>query len=169
MTLQIPRLPLAQSLLVIADACCVNANCEAWATTDTDRQKSQANEPRSFAAHVMWPSQSTDGQTAVGGTGRSLWSTGGERMRVEISVPQYSTDNGLVVDWEPEPVIRVTHQQDGMYVQANRDGCVTLARIFLSLAQRGVPNGVHLHLESSNGLTDDSSPWTIELQSPDVR
>jgi len=90
-------------------------------------------------------------------------------MRVEISVPQYSRDKDLVVEWEPEPVIRATHQPDGMHVQANRDGCVTLARIFLSLAQDGVPNGVHLHLESSNGLTDDSSPWTIELQSTDAR
>ncbi|MET8538035.1 hypothetical protein ABZV67_41565 [Streptomyces sp. NPDC005065] len=47
-------------------------------------------------------------------------------------------------------------------VEANAAGLRTLAGHLLTLAQDGVPDGSHLHLEDSNGLEDGSVGLVLE-------
>jgi len=86
-------------------------------------------------------------------------------MKVEVTVPEYAAEIGLRIDWEPEAVIQVAVHEDEVLLKADRGGLVTLGRLLLSLAQDGIEDGFHVHLDPSNGLQDGSAELIIEVGS----
>lgn len=84
-------------------------------------------------------------------------------MKIEIEVPEYSAQGGLPMEWEPDRYIKTGLSSSGktFILKADRGGFLTLARLFLTLAQPNVPAGVHLHLDMFNGLDEGSSEIII--------
>jgi hypothetical protein len=85
-------------------------------------------------------------------------------MKFEVICPDYSPESGLGIEWDPRCEISVALQGGEILLWANRDGLVTLARMFLSLTQDGVQDGFHVHLDPACGLEDGSVPLIIELR-----
>lgn len=81
-------------------------------------------------------------------------------MKFEIEVPNYKRETGVVTNWVADAAITTEIQdyKDGqnIVIKANREGLITLACFFLTLAQSEVPSGTHIHLDSYNGLEDES-------------
>lgn len=83
-------------------------------------------------------------------------------MKIEIDVPDYSSEGGMRMEWENGFTILVQVQGGTIHIQANRAGLVSLARHLLTLAQSEVPLGHHMHFDDSNSLEDGSSEMIIE-------
>lgn len=78
-------------------------------------------------------------------------------MRLTISVPDYSPEKGLICEFEDNYKISVEIDDDlSVSIAANKPGLITLAKMLLSLSSDNVPEGVHMHLDSINGLEDNS-------------
>lgn len=79
-------------------------------------------------------------------------------MRVIIEVPDY-IGRGLHFEWEEGFKIfaEVNVQKKYTSIFGNKAGLISLARILLSLAQDGIPNDYHIHLDYSNSLEEGSS------------
>lgn len=73
---------------------------------------------------------------------------------IKISIPEY--DNGVECIWEDNFKIKTSAPFDTLTIEANREGLISLARHLLHLAQAGVPNGCHIHLDEYNSLEDGS-------------
>ncbi|MFD7440105.1 hypothetical protein [Streptomyces sp. NPDC059909] len=81
-------------------------------------------------------------------------------------IPSESTRVTVVTDgvaqvfaWEDDVWIKVRDLGGEIVIEANAPGLRTLAGHLLTLAEDGVPDGSHLHLEDSNGLAD----WSVGL------
>lgn len=83
-------------------------------------------------------------------------------MRHLIDVPEYDPQRGVRTEWEDGSSISVTVRNNQVFVTANPAGLRSLARHCLVLAQAGVPEGRHLHLDDWSGLADGSVPVTVE-------
>ena len=59
------------------------------------------------------------------------------------------------IEWEPNAAIKVGVQGDEVTLSANREGLLSLARIFTALAEE-TPGG-HIHLDESNSLEEGSN------------
>lgn len=82
-------------------------------------------------------------------------------MKYEIEVKDY--DRSIHLTWEPEAMISVTQSEYGeTLIRANRDGLISLANHLLTLAQRAVPSGAHIHLDPYNSLEEGSSELILE-------
>ena len=66
-------------------------------------------------------------------------------MQIAIDVPDY--DNGMHMLWEPYADIAVFVVDETVRIHANRPGLVSLARLFLTLADARVPEHNHWHLD----------------------
>ena len=64
------------------------------------------------------------------------------------------------IEWEPNFSIRVGVQASEATLSANREGLLSLARIFADLAEE--PPGTHIHLDAYNSLEEDSSELILE-------
>lgn len=64
--------------------------------------------------------------------------------------------------WDEDARIEVRNLGGEVVIEANAAGLRTLASHLLTLAQDGVPDGSHLHLEDSNGLEDGSVGLVLE-------
>lgn len=73
---------------------------------------------------------------------------------IKINVPEYN--DGLEFIWEDNFKIKVSSQSNALVLQANREGLISLARHFLTLAQDNVPAYSHVHLDELNSLEDGS-------------
>ena len=73
---------------------------------------------------------------------------------IKINVPEYK--DALEFIWEDNFKIKVSSQSNALVLQANREGLVSLARHFLTLAQDNVPAYSHVHLDEFNSLEDGS-------------
>jgi hypothetical protein len=83
-------------------------------------------------------------------------------VKCEISVPDYSPEQGIRLEWEPNFAIDAQVIRGEVVLRANSAGLRSLARHLLELAQPNVPPGCHIHLDPSTGLEDGSSPLIIE-------
>jgi hypothetical protein len=83
-------------------------------------------------------------------------------MKIQLEVPDYSVENGMEIQWEPNFTILAHIENESVNIKANSDGLISLARILLTLAQSEIPSGYHIHLDSSNSLEDGSCELVIE-------
>lgn len=83
-------------------------------------------------------------------------------MEQTINFPEYNK-SGLKIEWEKKFKITVTNNKK-IIIKSNKEGLISLAKIFLSLSQDNIPDGYHLHLDDSNSLEDGSSELIIERQ-----
>ncbi|MGW7285554.1 Imm32 family immunity protein [Streptomyces sp. NPDC054847] len=67
-----------------------------------------------------------------------------------------------VFEWEHGARIQVRKLGREVVIEANAAGLRTLAGHLLTLAGTGVPDGSHLHLEDSNGLSEGSIGLVLE-------
>ena len=67
-------------------------------------------------------------------------------MKTEIDIPKYMPEEGLILKWENNFSIIVLGG-DEILIKANCAGLTSLVRHLLTLAQEGVPNGSHIHLD----------------------
>ncbi|NGO75214.1 hypothetical protein G6045_05890 [Streptomyces sp. YC504] len=67
-----------------------------------------------------------------------------------------------VFTWEQGARIEVRNLGSTVVVEANAEGLRTLASHLVTLAQDGVPDGSHLHLEDGNGLSEGSAELVLE-------
>jgi hypothetical protein len=83
-------------------------------------------------------------------------------MKVEIEVPDYSPESGLHMEWEDYFEIRTDLQGGATRIVANQAGLISLARLFLTLADPAVPSGNHWHLDDLNSLEEGSRELILE-------
>ena len=83
-------------------------------------------------------------------------------MRHLIEVPDYDPERGVRTEWEENAEISVAIRDGHVFIQANVAGLRSLARHCLVLAQDGVPEGRHLHLNDWSGLAPGSTEVTLE-------
>lgn len=83
-------------------------------------------------------------------------------MKVEIELEDYKKENGLQMKWENGFCIEVKADEGEVLVSANRAGLISLANHLLTLAQEGVPEGSHIHLDEYNSLEENSAELVIE-------
>ncbi|MGW8686431.1 Imm32 family immunity protein [Streptomyces sp. NPDC055817] len=67
-----------------------------------------------------------------------------------------------VFTWEEDARIEVRNLGSTVVIEANTEGLRTLAGHLLTLANDGVPDGSHLHLEDGNGLAEGSAELVLE-------
>ena len=83
-------------------------------------------------------------------------------MRFSIEVPSYDRSRGIQLVWDDGHEIWSLNDSGRLYLKANREGLITLARLLLTLAQDDVPLGSHVHLDFEAGLEEGSAPITLE-------
>lgn len=64
------------------------------------------------------------------------------------------------IEWEPNFSIRVGVQGGEATLSANRDGLLSLSRLFADLAEE--PPGSHIHLDEYNSLEEGSAQLIVE-------
>ena len=76
-------------------------------------------------------------------------------MRVEIDIPDYQPEQGIVTKWDDgfEVELRVTSSE--VVLRANAAGLRTLARHLLTLADPSITAGSHVHYDEGNGLRSE--------------
>lgn len=79
-----------------------------------------------------------------------------------MKLPQYSSTDGLKLDWVNGFEIKSNVSEDGMVIIANKEGLLSLANHLANLAQSDVPIGTHIHMDSLNSLEDGSDDIIIE-------
>ena len=82
-------------------------------------------------------------------------------MKTEIEIPKYMPEEGVSLKWENNFCIKVLGG-DEIIIKANCAGLTSLARHLLTLAQEGVPNGSHIHLDEYNSLEEKSVDLIVE-------
>lgn len=83
-------------------------------------------------------------------------------MKLTLSVPDYTPEQGLVCEFEDNYRISVEIGDDlSVCLSANKAGFVSLAKLMLTLSSDNVPAGVHIHLDSFVGLEDDSAELIV--------
>lgn len=82
-------------------------------------------------------------------------------MKTEIDIPKYVPEKGLILNWENDFSIKVFWGNE-ILIKANCAGLTSLARHLLTLAQEGVPNGSHIHLDEYNSLEENSVGLIVE-------
>ncbi|MDQ5825125.1 MAG: hypothetical protein M3441_13100 [Chloroflexota bacterium] len=84
-------------------------------------------------------------------------------MKLEIEVPDYSVEQGVMRTWDEGSRIAVVSYGTEVLIRANSAGLITLARHCLILAQHSVPEGFHFQYEvSSDHLETGSVDLVIE-------
>ncbi len=83
-------------------------------------------------------------------------------MRQEIEIKEYDEKKGLELVWESNYIINVNINENEVLISANEEGLISLAKQFLTLAQKKVPLGTHIHLDEYNSLEDGSRELIIE-------
>lgn len=83
-------------------------------------------------------------------------------MRIEIELEDYSKEKGMQLKWENGFNIKVEMNNNNVLILANKSGLISLANHLLTLAQDGIEEGVHIHLDEYNSLEDDSVDLVIE-------
>ncbi len=83
-------------------------------------------------------------------------------MKIDIEIPDYSSEDGMKIVWEDGFVIESAVADNSVVIRANAAGLVSLARQLLTLAQETVPTGNHIHYDDLNSLEDGSCEIVIE-------
>lgn len=83
-------------------------------------------------------------------------------MEIKLTIPDYSSSNGLRLDWEEDFEIFSSVENDTITIRANSAGLISLAKHLLTLAQAEVPTGSHVHLDELNSLEANSAEVILE-------
>jgi hypothetical protein len=84
-------------------------------------------------------------------------------MKHVVEIPDYSPSEGLRLRWEDGASVRASADAGEIVIRCNREGLLSLANHFLVLAQAGVPDRSHIHLDEWSGLDEGSCAVIIEL------
>ena len=76
--------------------------------------------------------------------------------------PEYSAERGVTLVWDHGFVLEAKPQTHGVAIRGNQAALRSLARHLLVLAQEGVPDGAHVHLDGGNELEDGSVDLVLE-------
>lgn len=79
---------------------------------------------------------------------------------MDISVPLYDAE-GFHFVWEDGFSIRCSINENSVWLEANREGLMSLARHLLELSQEAVPEYGHIHLDEYNSLEEASAELII--------
>lgn len=83
-------------------------------------------------------------------------------MKKEIDIIEYNEKKGIQFEWERGFAISVDFESDEIVIRANPEGLRSLAKQLLTLAQRKVPYGSHIHLDEYNSLESGSIDLIVE-------
>ena len=83
-------------------------------------------------------------------------------MKMEVEVPEYSSETGMKLVWEEGAILIANLSQEVVNLKANPEGLLSLARHLMALAQESVPVGSHIHLDSSNAFEEGSCELIVE-------
>lgn len=83
-------------------------------------------------------------------------------MKQEIEIVKYDVSKGLQLIWENNSVIEVQNEGNEVKISANNEGLLSLAKHLLTLAQKEVPIGAHIHFDEYNSLEEGSYDLIIE-------
>ncbi len=83
-------------------------------------------------------------------------------MKIIVDINGYCEEEGIKLDWEDDFTISAHIASNSVTISANRDGLVSLAKHLLTLAQKEVPIGRHIHLDDINSLEEGSCEMIIE-------
>ena len=83
-------------------------------------------------------------------------------MKIEFNIVDYLPENGLIINWEPYYKIETEVNNNVIRIMANRDGFISLAKHFMTLALEDVKPGTHLHYDENNSLEPGSNELIIE-------
>jgi hypothetical protein len=86
-------------------------------------------------------------------------------MEIVMPIKDYNPVNGIQLTWEfgfTIYCIKSKYDDNSFIIKANDAGLISLANHLLTLAQKGVPSGSHIHLDDDNGLENGSCKITFE-------
>lgn len=83
-------------------------------------------------------------------------------MKQEVEIIEYDSSKGLQLRWENNFSIEVKSEGREVLIVANNEGLISLAKHLLTLAQKEVSQGTHIHLDQYNSLEDGSIDLVIE-------
>ncbi len=85
-------------------------------------------------------------------------------MDIRITLPEYKKTKGIQLIWEPGAIIKTSLEDSYIHLCANKEGLISLAQQFLTLAQDGVPATCHIHYDDCNSLESGSIELVVEKQ-----
>ena len=84
-------------------------------------------------------------------------------MKVEMTIPNYNQQEGIKIEWEDNFIIKTELQAGNTFrIIADKNGLISMAKHFLTLAQDGIPVGNHIHYDAWNSLEKGSVEFIIE-------
>ncbi len=85
-----------------------------------------------------------------------------ETEKIILEIPTYSQEKGLDFGfcWEDNFSIFVEKNEKETTIKANKEGLVSLAKIFLALSE--AEKHCHIHLDQHNSLEENSVELIIE-------
>ncbi|HZO70596.1 MAG TPA: hypothetical protein VFB60_00225 [Ktedonobacteraceae bacterium] len=83
-------------------------------------------------------------------------------MNLTLDIPDYKEFQSVRTIWEEGFTICAQIDQGQVIIKADQAGLVSLARHLLTLAQKDVPTGSHIHYDQDNSLEDGSCEIIIE-------
>ena len=83
-------------------------------------------------------------------------------MEIKIEIPKYTKEAGFKFEWEDGFSIETKYENGLFSIVANREGLISLGKLFFALAQEEIPAGYHLHLDENNSLETGSKEIIIE-------
>ena len=90
-------------------------------------------------------------------------------MKREIEIINYDSKKGIQINWEYGFMIEAKVENNLMLIRANEEGLISLAKQLLTLAQKEVPNGCHIHLDEYNSLETGSVDLVLEKHGTGIR
>ncbi len=93
-------------------------------------------------------------------------------MKISVNIPDYPSESritrngvtiigGLEIEQEEGLKIYTMIQDDALAFVANKAGLRSLANACLGLAQEGIPEWCHIHMEEYNGWLEEGSESII--------
>jgi hypothetical protein len=82
-------------------------------------------------------------------------------MERTVKVGSYD-DSGLHLEWSYGFEINITERDGQITIRANEAGLISLAQHLLTLAEKSVPTGTHIHMDASRELEDGSLDLVLE-------
>ena len=79
-----------------------------------------------------------------------------------LNIPEYSAEKGLKIQWKDNYHIDIEIQNSQVIIQANAEGLISMAMLFVSLADKNVPVNYHVHLDDTNSLEEHSIEMIIQ-------
>lgn len=83
-------------------------------------------------------------------------------MKMEFEINPYTSDKGIPLEWGEDCILQAECKEDGIHIQANRNGLIEFAKHLLALAQEDVPEWYHIHYDDWGMLQKGSTKLTIK-------